>query len=356
VIRRPRGATPMLVAVLVLVLVAGGFTGVALWRRAHRSEFERSLELLPAYTLRASWTDWSGVRTALGAGEPREPDAVRAFIENAFSSDLSAASSIDESAVALAINYGFSPANAEWELFGQARDGAVMLLKLPESVDLGQVEDRLEALGYTRPTDADGVWTGGDDVVARIDPTITPELEYVTVLADDHLIVTSDAPAYLENAVQAAQGDGDALDGDALHGLAGQVDEPLAATAFVGDFACEALAMSQADPEQQSAATNLIEDAGGINPVRGLVVAAYADLRLRVAMAFENDDQAEANATSRAQLASGPAPGQGEDFPDLFGITKAQRDGANVMLDLQAAPDSYTLSNLISGPVLFESC
>lgn len=354
--RRLRGATLVLVAVVVLALVAGVFTGVALWRRAHRSDFERGLELLPADTLRASWTDWSGVRATLGAGQPTEPDAIRAFTEKAFSSDLSAASSIDESAVALAINYGFSPANAEWELFGQSRDGAVMLLKLPESVDLGQVEDRLEALGYTRPTQADGVWSGGEDVVARIDPTITPELEYVTVLADDHLVVTSDGPGYLETAVRAAQGDGDELDGDALHGLAGEVDEPLAATAFVGDFACEALAMSQADPEQQSAATNLIEDAGGINPVRGLVVAAYADLRLRVTMAFENEDQAEANANARAQLASGPAPGQGQDFPDLFEVTAATRDGANVLLDLQAVPDSYPLSNLISGPVLFQSC
>jgi len=356
VTRRLRGAKLVLVAALVLVLAAGVFTGVTLWRGAHRSEFERSLELLPADTLRASWTDWSGVRATLGVDEPTEPDAIREFTEKAFGSDLSAASSIDESAVALAINYGFSPANAEWELFGQSRDGAVMLLKLPESVDLGQVEDRLESLGYTPPTTADGVWSGGEDVVARIDPTITPELEYLTVLADDHLIVSSDGAGYLETAVKAAKGDGGGLDGDALHGLAGQVDEPLAATAFVGDFACEALAMSQADPEQQSAATNLVEDAGGINPVRGLVVAAYADLRLRVAMAFESNEQAEANANARARLAQGPAPGQGEDFSDLFGVTKALRDGSTVVLDLQAVPDSYALSNLISGPVLFESC
>ena len=34
------------------------------------------------------------------------------------------------------------------------------------------------------PKDEDGVWRGGADLVAQIDPTITPELQYVVLLAD----------------------------------------------------------------------------------------------------------------------------------------------------------------------------
>jgi hypothetical protein len=347
----------MLVAVLVLalvgVLVGVGVAGVAVWRHLHRSELDRAMSLLPPDTRRASWTDWSGVRSTLGAEDLSgdDPPALRTFLGKAFSSDLSAASTIDDSAVALAIHYGFSPATADWELYGQANDGAVMLLKLPDDTDFAALADRLAALGYTRPPSDTGVWVGGEDVVARIDPTITPELQYVALLADQHLVLTSDADAYLTSAVDAATGDG-----LATPDVVGELEEPLSATVFVGDFACEALAMSQADPEEQSEATNLVEDAGGINPVTGLAVAAYADRRLRVALAFENADQAKRNATSRVRLASGPAPGQGSDFPDLFSISQAHRDGSTVVLDLQARPDSYALSNLISGPVVFESC
>lgn len=344
------------VVIVVVALLAALVVGRSVWRQLDRSDFERAVDLLPADTLRASWTDWSGVRAALGSGEPTEPDAIRGFIENAFTGDLSASSTIDESAAAMSIAYGVSPANADWELFAQSRDGAVMLLKVPESVDLDALEGRLEGLGYTRPARADGVWEGGEDVIVRIDPTITPELEYVAVLADQRLLVTSDGADYLETALDAIQGDADSLDADSLHGLAGAVDEPLSATAFVGDFACEALAMSQADTDQQAAATQLIAQAGGINPLRGLVVAAYADFRLRVAMAFENDDQAKANGSSRSVLASGLAPGQGLDYPDLFELTEAQRDGATVTFDLAGRSDAYAMSSLISGPVLFESC
>jgi len=346
----------IVVVALLATLVVGGVVGRSAWQRLDRSEFESAVDLLPADTLRASWTDWAGVRAALGSGEPTEPDAIRAFMEQAFTSDLSASSTIDESAVALSIAYGVSPANADWELFAQSREGAVMLLKLPESVDLDALKDRLEGLGYTRPASSDGVWDGGEDVIVRIDPTISPELEYVAVLADQRLLVTSDAAGYLETALDAIQGDGPSLDADSLHGLAGDVDEPLSATAFVGDFACEALAMSQADADQQAAATQLIAQAGGINPVRGLVVAAYADFRLRVAMAFENDNQAKANGSSRSVLASGLAPGQGLDYPDLFELTEANRDGSAVTFDLVGHADAYAMSSLISGPVLFESC
>lgn len=343
-----------LTGLVVVLLVAVGFAGIRFWRNAHRSDFAKATALLPADTLRASWTDWAGVRAELGqsglAASNPDGDAIRAFIEKAFGSDLSAASTIDESAVALAFDYGFSPVNAEWEMFGQSRDGAVMLLKLPDSVDLGPIENNLRTLGYLGPDESDQIWSGGPDVIAAIDPSISPELGYVRVLEDQHLIVTSDEPDYLAHAVAAISGDG--LDAP----LVDEVEAPLSATLFAGDFACEDLAMSQADPAEQSTATNLIEDAGGINPLTGLVVAAYADRRLRVAMSFENDEQAQANATSRVALASGPAPGQGEDFPDLFSVTSASRDGSAVLLDLHATEGSYALTNLISGPVLFESC
>lgn len=349
-----------LVAAVVAGLVVAGTAvtaGTVAWKRAHRSDLERAVALLPADTLRVSWTDWAGVRAALGAGDltGSRPTGLSAFMAKAFATDLSAASTLDESAVALADKFGFSPADAQWEAFGQARDGAAMLLRLPDDTDFDALATRLEDLGYRAPAaerTGGGVWSGGEDLVAQLDPTISPELQYVALLADQHLVVTSDTSGYLGTAVAAASGG----HGLAVPEVADGLGDPLSATIFVDDFACEALAMSQADVDEQAQARQLIADAGGINPVTGLAVAAYADRRLRVAIGFESSDRAEHNATARVRLASGPAPGQGMDFSDLFAVDGAHRDGSTVVLDLTAKPDSYAFSNLISGPVLFESC
>ena len=63
--------------------------------------------------------------------------------------------------------FGFSPASADWELFSQSDQGAVVMLHLPSSVDLDDVADHLRELGYQEPDDDGGVWQGGEDLVAR---------------------------------------------------------------------------------------------------------------------------------------------------------------------------------------------
>jgi hypothetical protein len=346
----------LLVGVVVLAVVTAAVVGVLWWRDSRRTELARAADLLPADTLRASWTDWAGVRAELGLhlDDASSGDQVRDLINKAFDRDLSSASSTVDSAVALHQKYGFSPATAEWELYGQSEQGAVMLLRVPDSTDFGSLEDRLTGLGYTRPSDSDGVWSGGSDLVPTIDPTLSPELQYVALLADQHLVLTSDTDAYLAGAVKSASGDADRLTG--ADDLVGQVDEPLAAVLFTGDFACSALAMSQADDQDRQLGQSLVEDAGGVNPFQGLLVAALPDRRFRVVMDFESDEQATANARSRATLASGEAPGKGGDFPDRFSVTSAASEGHQAILDLAGKPGQYVLSDLTTGPVLPETC
>ncbi len=74
-----------------------------------------------------------------------------------------------------------------------------MMLRVPDSTDFDAIEGRLESLGYTRPQEADGVWDGGEDLIPSIDPTLTPELQYVALLEDQHLVLTSDTSDYLAN-------------------------------------------------------------------------------------------------------------------------------------------------------------
>ena len=88
----------------------------------------------------------------------------------AYDDDLSSTSALVSSAPVLQERFGFSPASADWELFSQSDQGAVVMLHLPSTVDLDDVADHLRELGYREPSDADGVWQGGEDLVARSRP------------------------------------------------------------------------------------------------------------------------------------------------------------------------------------------
>jgi hypothetical protein len=77
---------------------------------------------------------------------------------------------------------------------------------------------------------------------------------------------------------------------------------------------------------------------------------------VRVAMAFESDDQARRNADSRSRLAAGPAPGQGGAFSDRFTLGPVTADGSVLTMELKPVQDSPVLSDLSTGPLLFATC
>ena len=139
---------------------------------------------------------------------------------------------IDESGPALQKYFGFSPGNAEWEAYAQSRQGAAMVLRLPDDVSADDVRGRLASAGFKRPASDGGVWRGGADLVSTLDPSISPELQYVVVL--DHLVVSSDSASYARKAAAVASGDGAALAGvDGVDTLSGGVEQPASATALV---------------------------------------------------------------------------------------------------------------------------
>ena len=92
--------------------------------------------------------------------------------------------------------FGFGPVNAQWEAYAQGDKGATMVLKVADGTDFDVLADNLRSDGYTKPKDDDGVWKGGVDLVAELDPTLTPEVQYVALLEDQGLVVTSDNAGY----------------------------------------------------------------------------------------------------------------------------------------------------------------
>lgn len=341
---------------LVVVVVAVAVVGVLRWGGEDESRLEHAVHLAPAGTERVSWTDWSGVRREIGAdlGDSPDGDAVATFLDDAFTSDLTSASALVGSSRTLQDEFGFSPGTAEWELFAQSPDGAVDIVGLRDGDAVEALADRLRDLGFEEPEDDDGVWSGGQDLLPRIGPDLTPELQYVALLADEGVVLTSDQVAPLEAAVEAASGDADTL--SSVDDVVAASGSPLAASIFTGSYACRNLAMASADADDQAVADTLIERAGEVHPMTGFAMGLHAGGEARVAMSFEDDDAARADAQSRATLASGPAPGQGGDFADRFTLDEAASTGRVVTLDLVPVSGQYVLSDLTSGPVLYATC
>ena len=348
----PRRAVVALV--VVLVLAVAGLVG---WRLVTpETAMARALSMAPADTSRVSWTDWAGVRRELGADldANSSADQVDAFLADAFGRDLSSMSALSTSAGVMQEELGFSPATVSWELLAQSSDGAVEVLGVSDDVDLDDVAERLSALGWTEPEEADGVWVGGPDVLSSVGPMLTPELQHVALLADEQVILTSDRAPYLERVLEVASGEAGAADD--LADVADELGEPLAAAVYDGTYACETLAMSQADDDARAEAEQLVSAAGGVHPLTGFAMGLLAGGDVRAVLQVEDADDAPADAEARAQLAAGPAPGQGGDFADRFSVERAGSEGRAVILDLRPGEGEYVLSDLTSGPVLFATC
>jgi hypothetical protein len=355
---RKRWAVIGIVVVVLAGLVVGGRV---LWNRTHRTDLQRALSMVPSSSERIGFTDWAAVRARLGikAGQDPSEALVKKLISKAYDSDLSAASSIDDSAVALQLNYSFSPATISWEAYAQSPEGAAMVVQLPSDASMGRIADNLRSIGYKAPSTATGVWRGGIDLVASIDPTITPELQYVVLLADQHVLVSSDTSSYAALAAKVAAGDGDSSASvSSVADMAKRIDEPAAAMVWTRDFACSDLAMSQADADSQRQASQLIATAGKVSALSGLVMSMAPDRTLTVGEEFDSSGQAAENLKARARLAVGASVGRGDgSFADDFKLTVARSAGSTVLLDLKPKTKSgFVLSDLYDGPVLFATC
>jgi hypothetical protein len=336
----------------VLALVAGG---VLWWRGSDQTSFGWAVAHAPEGTQRASWTDWAAVRRHEGVDLSAHSSVadLRHFLNLAFEDDLSSTSALVASAPVLQQRFGFSPANADWELFNQSDQGAVVMLHLP-AADLDGVADHLQELGYTAPRDPAGIWEGGSSLLAQISPTLTPELSYIALDTHDSLLLASDTSAFLTVATNAVSGDGATVSG--LDTVVGDAGEPISSAVYTGDYACGALAMAHAGHSDRAQAGRLLAAAGEVNPYSAFAMSDEPDGSVRVAFEFDSGDAARTNADTRAVLAGGPAPGQGGSFRERFTVDSVTARGDVVVMRLTPRKGAYVLSDLSTGPVLFATC
>ena len=323
---------------------------------------QQAVRLLPPGTLRVSYTDWPEVvAEAKGSGitASSKDRAIEDFLGRAYDKDLTASSSLVDSFTALGRAYGVTPADAEWEVYGQSRDGSVAILKLKDGVSLDDLRSAIAGLGYQTPTggaSSDGTWVGTPEIVAAQSPILTPQQQNLAVIGDERLFVMSDQPEYVDTAVSTITGSADDL--SSVSGVSDLVDiagTPVEAEMWTRDFACEDLAMSQADASDQDTAAALTAEAGGVHPLDGLVMAQQPSGSLTLGMAFADEDQASADLQPRTDLASGAAPGQGGSFAERFEVTDSTADGRSITMTLEPREDRV-LSDIAQGPVLFATC
>lgn len=340
--------------VLGALLVSAAVVVVWRLRSDDRSRFATALALAPTSAARFSWTDWAGVRSELGADLSASSTGadVDDFLQEAFDRDLASTTALDASAPTIQDQLGFSPATIEWELFTQGKDGALVLMGLPDDFDVAGLRERLRAVGFEEPDEADGVWRGGVDLLEGLDGPVTPELAALQVDEEDGVLVGSDDPDFLAQRTDLARGDAE----DGVSDVVGAVGPALSASVATGDHACSALAMTDADPADRTRASELVAEAGGVHPLTGFAIAAQPGGDVRVAMAFENEEQARADADSRSQLAAGPAPGQGGSFPERFELGEVVATGRVLTMAMTPVEGTFVLSDLSDGPVLFATC
>lgn len=289
------------------------------------SRWRTAIAESPAGADRYSWTDWAAVRAVL------HHPAADAIENAAYNADLLETTALRSTSSDLS-QMGFSLASIDSELFVQSKAGDVDILRLNTPVDPSTWK------GWTR---TGAYWRAPNAIV-------NPVLAYVEVTDAGRTLIAADQPPYLAQAVAALRHPNPVP--DTVSG------SPLSAFTFSGSYACTALAMAHASPNDQASGQDLLARAGAVNPILSYTLARDSATDVYVSMGFSSDDQARANAITRQTLAVGQAPGIGGSFTDLFSLTKATWSGKVATLDLTPVNGKPLMGMLATNAVLFATC
>lgn len=344
---------------IVVALLAGSALWARWWREQHPSGLLAAITAMPAATQRLNFTDWSEVRLELRVYRDTEIKTMAAWLPRAFDNDLSPVSIMADTGTLMQKHFGFSPANTQWEAYGQAPSGQVEVLRMNDTVDFAAIQANLKKAGYPAPSSPTGVWAGGIDLLASIDPTISAEFANVVLLPDQHLVLASSSLTYLSSTTATIEGKQKALSSvDSLSSMLNNVADAAAAVVWPRDFACADLAMSKADPNAQTEAQQAITAAGQTTPMVGFALALGGDGVLTAAEQFTSPAVAQGDLKARATLATGPEYGRSAaSFSDDFTLLSASTKNATILLELKPKRSGiYPLSSLYSGPLVFATC
>ena len=353
---------------LALVLVAAAaVVGVPLVAAtAHRTDLERAVAVRAADTQRAL-VDRLGRRPARARRRPRRPLRRPTTLEQFLLRRLRRRPHLRLRDGATrrrccSRRFGFSPADVDWELFSQCTAGAVLIVGLPDGVDFDELGDGFEALGYERPatrTRASG--TAGRGACSPASSRREPDARSSST-SPSTPTTTCCSPATAartcETAVRRPRTTTWTTPGLPTT-WPRRSGEPLSAAVYTGDYACKALAMAQADEDDQSTADRAGRRGGHGRPDdRRSRWRSSPAARCGWRMAFENDDQARTNADSRADAGRrARRPARAATSPTGSPSVRSPPTASWSRSTCEPASRTATCSrDLSTGPVLFATC
>lgn len=361
------------IAVVALIVMLGAAIGAARWwNDTHPTGIKGAVAALPASTQSFQFTDWSGVRIELRVMQGQEISRLgrwldpATYAENSSAADvlrsLSSTSIIStpDSALQLQKQFGISPANLQWEAYGNLPTGGVEVLSPNATVDLTKVRSALAKAGYVETKS--GAWSidGGS---ANL-----PDFGNIAVLPDRHLVLASASPVALTTAMQTVSGKAPSLDTvTSLKDMVGTLDLPVAADVWVRDSVCGDTRISYSaqaapDPGTEQEINQAIKGAGGVSPLVGFTLTLNPDGTLTAAMQYPSDSAAQHDLKARATLATGQRYSIGVNFPSLFTVVSSETNNSTILLQLKPVPGSESSTGvplfpwLVQGDIIFASC
>jgi hypothetical protein len=338
--------------VVIAVVLAAGWWAAAL-RPDTRPPLAAALDVLPARTTVVGFTDWARVRAALGLGTVDTAAERDALTNESAARDLTSRSVVGRHVEQLHGALGWSPADLEWEVFGQDPKGAAAVVRLDRSVSFDDVRAGLDRAGYR----ADGeLWTAPERTKL---PSI---MGRVALVPRQRLIVMSERSRQLPLVLDAIHGRARSL---AANHDAAATAEALAGSDSVllqgGRLGCGTSAVPD-DADLQRQARAAIERAGGLAQYRfsgrGLVDhggAGFSAQEVRFAMTFGSAATASEQARVRAGLAVGPFVGRVGQVEESLRLRSSASDDQTIRMAFAHDPDTAAFMTG-TGPVLFATC
>ena len=341
-----------------LLVIAAALTGgylVSARAGDARSSLTSALDTLPADTLVAGFTNWSAIRDALDLGDASTPGVRAALNDDASLRDLSTRSVIGRSVEEMHQSFGWSAADLDWEVYGQAGDGAAMVARFDDSISLSDVRGTLRTLGYKQ----DGpVWNSTSS--SPITGELAATLASLAIVPGKRLVVAAGRETYVRTVLQVIDRDDPSLltvrsAADVAKALTGTD----AALLQSGPVACDATSLKKLPADVQAQADAAIARAGDLAEVdfagRGIVDTSTNQQEVRFAMGFDSPSQAAAQLMARRALASGPLIGGNGRIEDSLQLAGSRIEGstASLRFDHDPASSAYMTG---AGPLLFASC
>jgi hypothetical protein len=321
-----------------------------------RSSLTSALDSLPGGTLVAGFTDWSAVRDDLGLRSVSTSAARTVLDERGSLRDLTTRSVLGGVVDDMHRVYGWSAADLDWEVYGQAPEGAAMVARLDRSISIDDVERRLRTIGYDRRGDT---WTITEAGATKIGPELAATLGQLAIDPRRRVVVAADRADYLPAVLAVIRGEEpSALSVRPLADVATSLAGSETVLLQSGPFACRATALDDLGPDVVAQARAAVARAGALaTPTftgRGLVAGSPTQ-SIRFAAVFGSPARAADQVRVRTALSTGPFIGRSGRVEDSLDLVEAFQTGSVAVLQFAVAPDAGAFMTG-EGPALFAGC